>query len=898
MSREARLNPNEVDNSRLIISVRARLSPLREILPLRIAFWQHGKRRFTRSASCELNSGGSVRCSLSADVIGSLRLSARLILLKNACLFFSRRFLGIQMALRTIRSRLVGLVLIAVVPFAALVAAGLWSQWRINQTEAMQRAIVDARELASQIDEHIGSLEALLVGLSRAVSPMPLDASSNDKILQRAKSEFPAYVSAVQVISLDGNEIGSSIESTNGRLYFGDRTYFKDVVAGKRISVGEAIRGRVSGQWIVPISRPVEDGTGKLRAVLMIAARLDGIDEVLRTHELAPGSVVRVVDARGIVVGRSANSPNWIGRDLSELEIVRRHRAAGQASEIAAWGDNVKRITASSMARRVPWLVSVGVPTNVAFAAIAARLNWGALFSTATLLVVLAAAWIVSGDIVRPLRQLGRDAMLLAAGNLGHRTGVNTRDEVGALAVAFNTMAQSLERRQQEAEAAKEELEALAYYDQLTGLPNRASLFNELATLLESSASSPEPSVFLVLFNLDDFKNVNNTLGHACGDQVLKAVARRVAQSVASRARVYRVGGDEFALTIAGCGDLGTVREIVASTLAQINEPLKLIEETVHISASAGITLAPSDGSSADELIANADLALYRAKADGGRTSCLYVATMRAQAHARRRLDAELRHAHSQGLFELYYQPQVRLADGVLIGAEALLRWRHPERGILSPALFIDALAAGPIAHEVGRWILRTACEQAAAWRRMGLPAVRMGINLFPTQFHGGTLVPSVKEALAHAALPADALELEITENIALTHDEAMLVPLRLLRENGIGLAFDDFGTGYASLSFLTRYPISRVKIDRGFVQKITENAEDATVVRSLIDLAHNLGLEVIAEGVETPAQAAFLQAEGCDEAQGYLFAKPVPATEFERLLRRGRLPEVQLKIA
>ena len=801
------------------------------------------------------------------------------------------------MVFGTVRSRLVGLVLTTVVPFATLIAVGLWSQWRVNQVEAMQGAIVDARELAAQIDEHISNLEALLVGLSRAVSPMPADAGSNDTVLRRVKNELPSYVSAVLVIGLDGNDIGSSVDSTNGRLYFGDRAYVKDVLAGKRVSIGDAIQGRISGQWIIPIARPIEDETGQLRAVLMIAARLEGIDEVLRTHELPVGSVVRVVDGHGVVVGRSANSPNWIGRDLSGLEVVARHRAAGEGSEIAPWGDNVRRITASSMARRVPWLVSVGVPADVAFAAIASRLNWGALFSAATLLVFLAVAWIFSGAIVRPLRQLGNDAMILAAGNLSHRTAVCTRDEVGTLASAFNIMAQSLERRQQETETAKEKLRILAYYDQLTGLPNRANLFDEITTLLNRSDSS-EHGISLVLFNLDGFKTVNDALGHACGDQLLKAVAGRLAEDAGGSARVYRSGGDEFAVTIPACGDPCKVNEIVNSMLSKIGEPFNLGDQMVHISASAGIAIAPADGSSADELIANADLALYRAKSEGGRGCCLYLPALRAQAEARRKLDSDLRRAYSDNLFELYYQPQLRLSDGAIVGAEALLRWRHPERGILAPGLFIEALAAGPIAHEVGCWILRTACEQAAAWRRMGLTPVRIGVNLFPAQFHSGTLVRTVDDALAETGLPAEALELEITENIALTHDEAMLAPLRALRDKGIGLAFDDFGTGYASLSYLTRYPISRVKIDQSFVRKITEDTDDATIVRSLIGLAHSLDLEVTAEGVETFAQASFLRNEACNEAQGYLFAKPLPAAEFESLLRSGLSTEQVQKIA
>jgi len=262
---------------------------------------------------------------------------------------------------------------------------------------------------------------------------------------------------------------------------------------------------------------------------------------------------------------------------------------------------------------------------------------------------------------------------------------------------------------------------------------------------------------------------------------------------------------------------------------------------------------------------------------------------MRAKAQARRELDSELRRACSEHEFVLYYQPQVRLRDGAIVGAEALLRWRHPQRGILAPGTFIDALAESPVVLEVGRWILQTACEQAVAWATKGLPPLRIGVNLFPAQFYAKTLQSDVEEALSSSGLSPSALEIEITENIALAHDDTVLAPLKALRAKGVNFAFDDFGTGYASLSFLARYPLTRLKIDQSFVRKIDDRSppQDTAIVRSIVVMAHNLGLEVIAEGVETIAQAAFLQGEKCDEAQGYLYAKPQPAAEFEEFLQR-----------
>jgi EAL domain-containing protein (putative c-di-GMP-specific phosphodiesterase class I) len=360
------------------------------------------------------------------------------------------------------------------------------------------------------------------------------------------------------------------------------------------------------------------------------------------------------------------------------------------------------------------------------------------------------------------------------------------------------------------------------------------------------------------------------------------------------KARFYRLGGDEFVLILADCGDPRDVGELVGSVVKSLGHGFDVNGHQIFIGASAGIAIAPAHGVSVDELLSNADLALYDAKAAGGRCYRLFMPALRAKAEMRRELDTELRRACDQNEFVLYFQPQIRLSDGAITGAEALLRWRHPHRGIIGPGAFIETLADSPVVLEVGAWILETACRTAAALRAKGHD-IRMGVNLFPAQFQADRLQSDIENTLATTGLPPEALEIEITENIALGHDEALLVPLRALRERGVQLAFDDFGTGYASLSFLTRYPLTRLKIDQSFVRKIGERParEDTAIVRSIIMMAHNLGMAVIAEGVETAAQAAFLQAERCDEVQGFLYAKPLPLNEFEEFLVAAQIRSV-----
>lgn len=431
-----------------------------------------------------------------------------------------------------------------------------------------------------------------------------------------------------------------------------------------------------------------------------------------------------------------------------------------------------------------------------------------------------------------------------------------------------------------ESQRAEERLIQLAHFDQLTGLPNRTSMLSDLKSIV-----STEPVAAIIgMIDLDGFKTINDTYGHTVGDLILAEVADRAREVLGDEGKFYRLGGDEFVIIIPKCRDPLVATQIVNPLLRRIEDPFEVEGRHVFLAASAGIAIAPTDGAAVDELIAYADLALYEAKEEGGRKCKLFVPTMRAKVHARNELNAELRRACADREFVLHYQPQIRLSDGAVVGAEALLRWKHPSRGLLSPAVFIDALAESPFALEIGNWILHSACMTAAEWRRKGIGDVRVGINLFPVQFHDGALLTEVESALRESGLPAEGLELEITENIALGHDEFIMATLHSLRNEGVGLAFDDFGTGYASLSYLTKYPLTRVKIDRSFVRNITKKCppEATAIVRSIIVMSHNLGFEVIAEGVETPYQANFLQAKRCDEAQGFFYSKALSAAEFE----------------
>ena len=357
------------------------------------------------------------------------------------------------MLLRSIRSQLLGLVLATVVPFITLIGIGFWNQWSRDEAAAVQRATGQARLLAAQVDDHIGNLENLMTGLARALSTDPADAAANDLVLRQVKAELPDFVSNVILFSLDGNSIGTSSEVLP-RPYAGDRKFFAQILAGHRLGIGDVMRARQSGQLVVSVARPVLDKSGRLKAVLAVGTLLEHFQDALRIKDFPAGSVVSILDQNGIVIARSIGAAAWIGRDLGKLDIVARHLAAKEISEVAVWPDGVKRITGSSTAHSVPWLVSVGLPADIAFAAVARRLGWGLLFISIALAAAFAIAWMLSGRIVRPLRQLGKDASALAAGDLSHRSAVaHARRGRRARDATSTAWPRSLEQREHEAHA-------------------------------------------------------------------------------------------------------------------------------------------------------------------------------------------------------------------------------------------------------------------------------------------------------------------------------------------------------------------------------------------------------------------------------------------------------------
>ncbi|MDK4706484.1 EAL domain-containing protein [Rhizobium sp. CNPSo 4062] len=422
----------------------------------------------------------------------------------------------------------------------------------------------------------------------------------------------------------------------------------------------------------------------------------------------------------------------------------------------------------------------------------------------------------------------------------------------------------------------------LAEHDALTGLPNRMLLDRRLSALLEK-ASRKQRSLAVAFIDLDNFKLVNDTLGHAAGDELLTVVARRISTHVGNGGIVARIGGDEFIIVLEDPAE--PIYERLAAVLADISKPMIVQGVEIRVGCSIGVACAMEHGTTTSELFANADMALYRAKEAGRNAIRLFTPAMAEDARNKLIRIEELRRAVEQDEFVLHYQPQKEVRSGKIIGVEALVRWQHPTEGLLLPGAFIPLAEETGLIVTLGEIVLRRACQQARLWQDRGLPALRMGVNVSARQFLESSLTNQVASALQSAHLDPQWLELELTESLIMRDIEGAIERMQELKKLGVSLAMDDFGTGYSSLSTLRRFPLSRLKIDRSFIADIPEKPGDMAITSAIVSLGRTLDLEVVAEGVETEAQARFLEGAGCELLQGYLFARPLPSSEIESLI-------------
>jgi diguanylate cyclase (GGDEF)-like protein len=439
----------------------------------------------------------------------------------------------------------------------------------------------------------------------------------------------------------------------------------------------------------------------------------------------------------------------------------------------------------------------------------------------------------------------------------------------------------------EEVQAAKIDLDHLAHHDVLTELPNRILFQDRLNQAIESARRQGR-QLAVMFMDLDQFKHINDSLGHAIGDQLLQSVAQRLVGCVRHSDTISRQGGDEFVLLLSTIEHAEDTALSAQKMLAALALPHHIDGHDLHISVSIGISIYPDDGQNAEILIKSADTAMYYAKDNGRNNYKFFEQDMNARAVLRQSTEASLRLALERREFVLYYQPKINLHSGTIVGVEALIRWQHPERGLLSPAQFVPIAEDCGLILPIGRWVLREACLQARAWRQAGLPSITVAVNTSALEFRAKDFLENIRTTLEDTHLEPRYLELELTESALMRDAESTDSVLHAIADLGVKLAIDDFGTGYSSLSYLRQFPIDTLKIDQSFVNRMTSNPDDAAIVNAVISMGKSLKQRVIAEGVETPEQYALLLAQQCDEAQGYYFGRPVVAKALASLLQTG----------
>lgn len=420
-------------------------------------------------------------------------------------------------------------------------------------------------------------------------------------------------------------------------------------------------------------------------------------------------------------------------------------------------------------------------------------------------------------------------------------------------------------------------------------MPNRTLLKDRLTHLSQQARRAGDTNFGLLVLDLDDFKTVNDTLGHTIGDKLLKSAGERITARLRQSDTVARIGGDEFAIIVEQLHKADEAVNVASKLLEEFATPFQIEDHEIFTSLSIGITTFPDDGSNADDLLRNADTAMYWAKDAGKNRYQFFLREMNERITQRLDLENAMRKAIERNEFLLHYQPQIELATGRVIGMEALIRWNRPEVGLVSPFHFIPVAEDSGLITPIGEWVLRTACHQNMAWREAGLGDLRVSVNLSGRQFKQTDLPKLVADVLRESGLPARYLELEITESVAMEHAEKTVEVLREFSAMGVKIAIDDFGTGYSSLGYLKRFPIDTLKVDRSFVKDITDDPDDAAITSATIAMAHSLKLHVIAEGAETADQIAMLKDYGCDVVQGYFYAKPMPVAEFAKFVEAKR---------
>lgn len=776
-------------------------------------------------------------------------------------------------------ARLVGVAVLLASLAGGSVALSVISNARAAlRDEIFQTHLALADLIASQVGTYVTGVENDAIDLadrSQVVVALESgDFSNLDTTLATWQAQHQDRIEELAVYSTDSIMEASSrpaerlssqavvMTSANGIL--------QRAVKTGAPTLGYPLRNSLTGHAVIPFYAAAHASDGRIVGVFDSTLSLDALADVLRAERLAPGSRTSVIDITGLRLAdtdpRAMLTPS--SADLDPASRTARAGKRGTMETTRADGEAV--LAAFSPVPGREWAVLFEEPSALAFAPIDGMTRAALVWVSLTMIVAGAIAAALAVSIVRPLRQLRDTAERMASGDLGRRTGMRRGDEIGDLGRTFDRMAAQLDDSVQE-------LRRQALTDNLTLLPNRVLLRQRLEQAIAARAR-----MALLIVDLDRFKEVNDTLGHSSGDALLQQLALRLNAAVRKSDTIARLGGDEFAITLADV-DAPTAAAIAEKLRALVCKPFVLEGRIVTVGASIGVACLPEHGPDADTLMRCADVAMYVSKRSGEGVST-YSAAHDENKPERLGLVAELGDAIQQGQLVLAFQPVVDCRRDEVVSVEALVRWQHPRRGLVPPDEFIPLAEQTGVIRRLSRWVLESALREQKRWRGAGLDIV-VAVNLSMLDLHDVDLPDAVANMLQAHRVPGGALRVEITESSLMSDPDRALDTLTKLREMGVSVSIDDFGTGYSSLLYLKKLPVDELKIDRSFVREVSVDESDLVIVRSTVDLAHNLGLTVVAEGVEDHATLGLLRALGCDKAQGYVFSRPVFSSDLTRWL-------------
>jgi diguanylate cyclase (GGDEF)-like protein len=739
-----------------------------------------------------------------------------------------------------------------IIIMGVVLIVGIWAVVAVSINTARETAMAHTRAETKNLatafaDEVTHILDGVAADMEVVAERM--HAGRNLKGIFRDISLQQVATIQGAVLAPDGMLAATTLDPNPEPLDLSDREHFRVHLDGrfKGIFIGKPVTGRLSKQITIQVSRRVDGEDGRFLGVILFALSPAQLTTLQKSIDLGPNGVVTLAGIDNIIRARfTREHPDGlagVGQSIAGDPRPSTIPENGYGDYIRDSPiDHVTRLLSYRRLTDYPLVVIVGLDLNQAlaswrwYAAMIIAMSFGA-----TLLLTGLAGYLI--------RQIFRDA----------RVARET-----TLAITHS-----------------------AEHDFLTGLSNRM-LLNDRISKAIALAQRHNKKVAVLFLDLDGFKHINDSLGHQVGDKLLQSVAKRLVACIRGSDAVSRQGGDEFVALLAEVQRSEDAAVMARRILQAVGEPHSIDRHDLHITTSIGVSVYPDDGLDAETLIKNADTAMYQAKENGRHGYQFFTPAMNVRAVERQAIEEGLRRALERHEFSLRYQPKINLKTGTITGAEALILWTHPTRGLVSPSEFIPIAEDCGLILPISAWVLRTACDQARAWLDAGLPATTMAVNVSAMEFRDENFLENLFAILIETGLDPRSLELELTETLLMKHAESAASILQTLRRRGVQVAIDDFGTGYSSLGYLRKFPLDALKIDQSFVRRISIAAGDAPIVTAVIAMAHSLKLRVVAEGVETLEELEFLKAHECDEAQGYYFSRPVPPEQFARLLRSG----------